>query len=171
VTAFGRLGGLHPHGPCFRLLRRLRGHFGNHDVDGDGRPDGPFAYDVDSLSTTITDYIATNYPNAEIRRAAFRDDNFLVLISGVRVVVFDADGNFLNERNPLEHCRNRCEEVLGADELPERITTFLRTNFPNATFRRACQRERGIVVLLTTANDRRIVVGFSREGVHIFSRP
>jgi hypothetical protein len=170
VSAFGRLGGNHPHGPCVRLLRRLRGHLGNHDTNGDGRPDGPFAYDVDALSTTITDFITANYPNATIRRAAFRDGNFLVLISGVRVLVFDADGNFLNERNPLEHCRNRCDR-LTAEELPDRIVNFIETNFPEATFRRACQRERGIVVLLTTANDRRVILGFSREGVYVFSRP
>ncbi|RME97955.1 MAG: hypothetical protein D6772_09690 [Bacteroidetes bacterium] len=170
VSAFGSLGGNHPHGPCVRLPRRLRGLGVNHDIDGDGTPNGPFAIFNDSLPFVVRSYISTNYPDAEIHRAAFRDDNFLVLITGFRVLVFDADGNFVEERDPLEHCRERCNR-LTAEELPDRIVNYIRTNLPGATFRGACQRERGIMVFLVTENGRRVILGFSRAGVHIFSRP
>lgn len=60
--------------------------------------------DIADLPTTITDYITTNYPTADIQKAGQKTNsgNYGVVlnIDGDRViVVFDADGNFLFERS------------------------------------------------------------------------
>ncbi|MCB0636418.1 MAG: PepSY-like domain-containing protein [Lewinella sp.] len=171
VVTNGPFGGNHPNGPCVRRVRRwLRGHFGNHDCDGDGVPDGPFAYNVDELPTTITDYVATNYPDAEILRAAFRDDTFLILINGRLVLAFDADGNFLREVDPLAHCMRICNN-LTAEELPEAVATYIGTNFPEAEFGRACGRENGRTLVVLLLEEGRVILGFNADGELVFQRP
>lgn len=60
--------------------------------------------DIADLPTTITDYITTNYPDADIQKAGQKtnSENYGVVlnIDGNRViVVFDSDGNFLFERS------------------------------------------------------------------------
>lgn len=54
---------------------------------------------VDSLSATITDYITANYPDSlEIHKAVLLPDgNTLVILSNHIGVVFDANGNFVEE--------------------------------------------------------------------------
>lgn len=169
VRLNGPLGGVHPHGPCFRLRRWLRGHGGQHDCDGDGEPDGPFAYAIDELSEEITSYIAENYPDAIIRRAAFRDDRFILLITGPTIVAFDGDGNFLREINPLAHCQRPCNG-LEEGELSEAVAVYIAANFPDAEFRRACARGERTLVLLVN-DDQRVFLGFDAEGNLIFQRP
>ncbi|MEZ4984666.1 MAG: PepSY-like domain-containing protein [Saprospiraceae bacterium] len=165
----GPFGGVHPHGPCFRLRRFLRGHGGHHDCNGDGEPDGPFAFSVDSLPSAITDYVAANYPDNEIVRAAFRDDRYLTLVNVPVVLAFDADGNVLAEINPLEHCSRPCNS-LTQEELPEAVAAYITANHPAATFRRACTGERGTLVMLTQ-DGQRIVLGFDADGNLVFQRP
>lgn len=60
--------------------------------------------EIADLPTTITDYIATNYPDADIQKAGQKTNtgNYGVVlnVNGDRViVVFDEDGNFLFERS------------------------------------------------------------------------
>lgn len=165
----GPFGGVHPHGPCFRLRRWLRGHHGNHDCNGDGRPDGPFAYDIDELPETITDYVTENYPDNTIRRAAFRDDQFIILV-GVRVILsFDADGNFIEELSPLRHCSRHCNS-LTREELPETVSAYIVENYAEATFGRACDTLRGTIVFLTNG-EQRVFLGFNEDGELVFERP
>jgi hypothetical protein len=171
VVANGPFGGNHPHGPCVRRVRRwLRGHFGNHDINGDGEPDGPFAYNVDDLPTTITDYVGANYPNGQIHRAAFRDDMFLILINRRLVLAFDADGNFLHEINPLRHCLRLCNN-LTEEELSDPVATYITTNFPEAEFGRACGREGGRTLVALLLEEGRVILGFNAEGELVFQRP
>lgn len=72
----------------------LTGHPGGHGDHGDhGTP-----VDTDSLSSVITDYISANYPDAEILHAGINaDGNTVVVLSGHIALVFDADGNFIEE--------------------------------------------------------------------------
>lgn len=75
----------------------LTGHPGGNGGDGDHGDHGT-PVDTDSLSTAITDYISTNYPDAEILHAGINaDGNTVVVLSGHIAVVFDADGNFIEE--------------------------------------------------------------------------
>lgn len=169
VRLNGPLGGVHPHGPCFRLRRWLRGHGGQHDCDGDGVPDGPFAYAIDELPDAITDYVSDNYSDAIVRRAAFRDDRFILLISGPTILAFDGDSNFLREINPLEHCQRPCNG-LEEEELSDAVATYIAINFPDAEFRRACARGARTLVFLVDG-DQRVFLGFDADGNLIFQRP
>jgi len=169
VSEHGPFGGVHPHGPCWRLRRFLRGHHGNHDANGDGHPDGPFAFNIDELPAAITDYVTENYPDNEIVRAAFKDGRFLILVNAPAILAFDEEGNFLREINPLEHCSRPCHR-LEAGELSETITTYITENFPNATIRRACEKPRGTVVFLTNG-DRILILGFNADDELVFQRP
>lgn len=169
VRANGPFGGVHPHGPCQRLRRWLRGHNGNHDCNGDGRPDGPFAFNIDELPEAIVAYVTENYPDNEIVRAAFKDNHFLILVNAPAILAFDGEGAFLREINPLQHCARPCHR-LEADELSEAITSYLRENFPDATIRRACERPRGTVVFLANG-DRMVIIGFNADGEFVFQRP
>lgn len=165
----GPLGGVHPHGPCMKLRRWLRGHNGNHDCNGDGRPDGPFAFNIDELPAAITDYVTENYPDNDIVRAAFKDDRFLILVNAPVVLAFDGEGNFLREINPLAHCARPCHR-LEADELSESITTYIGDNFPDSVVRRACERPRGTIVFLANG-DEMLILGFNPDGEFVFQRP
>lgn len=53
------------------------------------------------LETVIEDYVTANYPNAEIRRTCRRATRVFVLLSqeeGRRILIFDLQGNFVDER-------------------------------------------------------------------------
>lgn len=141
-----------PHGPCFdRLL-------------GFGRPVRPA-----NLPESITSYITENYPDATIRIARTNPARTVVLISGPVVLLFDAEGNFVEEVDPLERCQGRCDR-LRANELPEAASAYIAENYADATFRGACARGERIVVFLTGDGARTILV-FDAEGNFLFSRP
>lgn len=150
VRPHGPFGPNGPHGPCHR--------------PGFGRP-----VRIDSLLPAIVDYVAANYPDGEILRAMTRGGNFYVLISGRIVLSFDSEGNFIEEHSPFAHCERPCREVVTADELPDAIATYISTNFPDATFRRGCARDGRIMVLLTTA-DGRVLLVFDEAGNLLFQR-
>lgn len=150
VRPNGPFGPNGPHGPCHR--------------PGFGRP-----VRIDALLPAITEYIATNYPDGVILRAMTRGGNFFVLVSGRIVLSFDSEGNFLGEHSPFIHCARPCREVLAADELPDAITMYLATNFPDATFRYGCDRDSRIHILLLTA-DGRVLLVFSEDGTLLFQR-
>lgn len=150
VRPHGPFGPNGPHGPCHR--------------PGFGRP-----VRIDSLSQAILDYVAANYPDGEILRAMTRGGNFYVLISGRIVLSFDSEGNFIEEHSPFTHCIRPCRQAVAEAELPAAIATYIDTNFPDATFRLACDREGRIHVLLLTA-DGRVLLVFDDEGNLLFQR-
>jgi len=141
-----------PHGPCFNRLL------------GFGRPVRPA-----NLPESITSYITENYPDATIRVARTNPERTVVLISGPVVLVFDANGNFVEVLDPLERCQGRCDR-LTADELPEAAGAYIAANYADATFRGACARGERIVVFLTGEDTRTILV-FDAAGNFLFSRP
>lgn len=143
-----------PHGPCFdRLL-------------GFGRPVRPA-----NLPESITSYITENYPDATIRIARTNPARTVVLISGPVVLLFDANGNFIQEVDPLENCNpQRCNPVQGS-ALPEVIRQYMADNYADATFRGACVRNDRVVVFLIN-DDARLILVFDRAtGNFLFSRP
>lgn len=168
VRPNGPLGGEHPHGPCVRLRRWLRGHGGQHDGNGDGRPDGPFAYAIADLPAAITDYVAANYPDNAVVRAAFKDGRFVILVDVPVVLAFNEAGVFLAEINPLEHCTRPCRAMTAAD-LPAVITDYIRATYPDGTIRLVCGTERYTRVMLTQ-NGRRIILGFDAAGTLVYTR-
>ncbi len=143
-----------PHGPCFDRLR------------GFGRPVRP-----DSLPQAILDYISANYPDATIRMGRTNTERYFVLITGPRVLEFDANGNFVQEVSPLENCNPlRCRAIPG-NVLPEAVRLYIREHYASATFRGACVRNDRIAVFLVNDGARLILVFDRATGEFLFSRP
>ena len=144
-------GSIHPHGRCFRRLRRIARFLPPAD-----------------LSTTITNYITENYPDREIRGAKELGDSTLVLIRPATVLLFGAADEFLNEWNPLEHCTDRCGPVRPA--VRTIINEYITENYPDYTVRFTCRRINRIFVSLITPDGRLIVI-FDGAGTFIGERP
>jgi hypothetical protein len=154
VLANGPFGGENPHGPCFDRVRRF------------GRPIRPLA-----LPEAIRSYIATNYPDASIRRAKLNLNSYYVLISNPRPVVleFSIDGNYLGEVDVLANCRFVCvPQPVG--NLPESIATYVQTNFGAVEDMRACRRP-NLVLVVFLHDDERVILGFDGDGNLLFQRP
>lgn len=148
----GPLGPDHPNGPCFDRVRRF------------GRPVRPAA-----LPQPILDYVAANYPDNQIRRAKFNGLSYFVLVNVPVVLQFSADGNYVGEVDVLEHCRFPCRPQT-VEELPETISSYLATNFPEAENVRACRRP-NLVLVTFVVGEGRVVLGFDEEGTLLFQRP
>lgn len=154
VLANGPFGGENPHGPCFDRLRRF------------GRPIRPLA-----LPESIRTYIASNYPDAVIRRAKLNLNSYYVLISNPRPLVleFSIDGNYLGEVDVLANCRLACVPQQVA-ELPESIASYVETNFEGAEGLRACRRP-NLVLVVFLHDGERVILGFDVNGNLLFQRP
>ncbi|MEL7375430.1 MAG: hypothetical protein AAFY36_02175 [Bacteroidota bacterium] len=137
--------GRHPHGRCFRRLVRF------------GRMLPPA-----ELSETVETYIAENYPDETIRSAKAFGDTTLVLITGPTVLAFDGNDEFLGERNPLDHCSDRCGPVRA--ETLVTIRDFINTNFPNVEPRTYCRRLTRIFVLVRRESGARSILIFNTSG-------
>lgn len=147
----GNFGPDGPHGPCF-----IRGR-------GFGRPVA-----VEDLPAVVVDYIAANYPDNTIQRAKARNGNLFVKLDGPTVLLFDSEGNFVEEVSPIRHCRE-CRPVR-ADNLPAPIAEYIATNYPDAEFKGACSRNGRVAVYLINDGGRQILV-FDLDGNLLFHRP
>ena len=142
-----------PHGPC------------HHPRRGFGHP-----LPIEDLSTTITDYIAANYPDSEIKRARInQNDEIFVLLRPFVVLKFDAEGNFIEEVPPFHNCHRPCHR-LGMEELPAAISDYITTNFPDAEFKAACERPVRLIVFMHTENGRLLLVFNKETGELLFQR-
>ena len=149
----GTFGPHGPHGPCHR-----RGHRWGDLIA------------VEDLPVAITDYIAENYPDNEIKRAKLRNDNYFVAVDVPVILKFDSDGNFIEELSPLHNCHRPCNRIL-AEDLSDPIAAYIAENYPAAEFKRACERGDKTVVFLL-GEEGRIILGFNTEtGELLFSRP
>lgn len=140
-----------------QLLDRRRGR------KGSGKPgcDRDSTLDIASLPSSITSYITTNYPDVTIERAKLdRDGNFLVKVSGQLILVFDENGNFVEEAQFIH--RQRGSKIDVAD-LPTVITDYIASNYASATIKVAFQKDKGYAVGIFE-NDTRMMLLFDAEG-------
>ena len=125
---------------------------------------------IADLPASITDYVSANYPDSEIKRAKSNEDgNYIVGLTGKIVLVFDADGNFVEE---LPFVGGPCgcggEEIDVAD-LPTNITDYIATNYPTAEIKKAHQKGEKYVVGLIV-DDERVILIFDEDGNFIAER-
>lgn len=145
----GRFGPDGPHGPC--------------------RPtDFGVPVLVANLPAPIQEYINENYPGREAARAKRRDGNVIILLRGPVLLLFDGDGNFVEELTPLHHCFRPCREVTN-ENMPAAIATYIESNYPDAEFRKACARNGRVAVYLVGENGRIILI-FDLAGNLLFVR-
>ncbi|NUQ22835.1 MAG: PepSY-like domain-containing protein [Saprospiraceae bacterium] len=99
------------------------------------------AINVDSLPAGILDYINANYPDSlDIHRAFLTDEgNYIVILSNHVAVVFDADGNFVEEIVLTGHHHGgqgghggHHGTLIPVDSLSATITDYINANYPDS---------------------------------------
>ncbi|MFN4080586.1 MAG: PepSY-like domain-containing protein [Saprospiraceae bacterium] len=152
-----------------RILRvdMRRGGPGNPPNGPCGQIAGEWVH-PDSLSQTIKDYVATNYPDAQILRAKKRGDKYIVLLSGHLVLVFNADGSFGGAAQIWHDCRPCIDP--GVAQLPAAVIDYVAANYPNAEIKRVCRRGDRIVIGLLSASGRVLLV-YDKDWNLLFSIP
>lgn len=118
--------------------------------------------EISDLSSTITDYVANNYPDATIVRAKTDEEgNIYVGLDSHIILEFDAEGNFVGE---FEHHRRGKGEKIDLSELPTVITDYITENYPNSELKVAFKKEDGYGVGIVTSDDERKVLIFDADG-------
>ncbi len=130
---------------------------------------------IDSLLPAITDYIAANYPGASIKRAGTgRDGKFVVIIqladNSLKMLLFDAGGNFVTELSPKMHRKHGPGKHLTAVDITTLladITSYIDTNYAGALIERAGVTADGKFVIALTFNGKRKLLLFDENGVFV----
>lgn len=136
----------HRHGPC-----------------GRGIPVAP-----EDLPDAITNYVAENYPDAEILRAKQFPRGYVVLISGRRLLVFSNALDFVVETRVFYFC-DQVGHPINPANLPDAITDYIETNYPGSELVKAFLVRGRIVVGILTPDGRKILV-FDKDGNLLFER-
>jgi len=150
-----------------RILRSRRNQQLGHGPCGHGESIRP-----SELPASVTDYVAENYPDATIRRAKqLLNGSYFVKIDDPNyILIFDADGNFVEATVLFYQCR-----PLGTPfdiaTLPEEITGYITDNFPGAEIKVAFQKNNGMFIVGIVTADGRKIVGFDEAGNFLFVRP
>jgi hypothetical protein len=119
--------------------------------------------DTTSLPDAIKSYISTNYPTVTIERAKINHENqYMVKVTGDLILVFDTDGNFIEEHEFTNHHGFDGSEIDIAT-LPTLITDYVTANYTNATIKIAFKKEDKYFVGLTTDSGKKMVI-FDSEG-------
>lgn len=135
--------------------------------------------DIADLPTTITDYVTANYSDYTIEKAGTdADGNYHVKLEEGPVLIFDADGNFVEERErgdnegrrdrrrgkgKQRHADDRWTAIEIAN-LPSAVTDYVATNYADATILRAGTDADGNYGVIL---DTEVVLIFDAEGVFI----
>lgn len=138
-------------------LERRRGRKGNKG--------NCTSIDTTELPTTITDYIATNYPDASLRRAKVDEDgNYIVGVTGHVFLLFDSEGAFVEELEFANRRGGRRGTPVEIADLPTLITDYITNNYTDAEIRMAFTRNENFGVGIITSDEERKMLIFDSEG-------
>lgn len=126
---------------------------------GGGKGKDLTAVDVATLSSSITDYISTNYAGSTIVKAATdADGNIFVVVKkadGTLVgLAFDKDGNFVKV---LESKGKGHLTTIDVASLPSAVTTYVSTNYAGATIEKAYNDKDGNIIVTIKNTDGTVV--------------
>lgn len=125
---------------------------------------------IDDLPQAIRDYIVENYPDATASEAWFSEDEevFVIELSSEIYLVFDAEGNFIEEAEEEDkHGRREWTEI-DAEELPQAAKDYLAENHADASIEEAFFDEEHQKFIVELSTD--VYVIFDAEGKHIKTR-
>ena len=130
------------------------------------------AVGVDDLPANIIDYVATNYPDAEILRAKHMESGrYIIKISEPHyILIFSEDGAFLEATVLFYHC-HPLGVPMDIANLPETITSFIEENYPGSEILVAFHKNNGVYVLGVFTAEGRKVMAFDADGNLLFVRP
>lgn len=123
---------------------------------------------VSELPDAITTYVTANYPDAEISRAKQFPRGYVLLISGRRILIFNNDLEFVTETRAFHFC-DLVGHPIDIANLPEAVTTYITTNYPDGEIIKAFLVRGRIVVGILTPDGRKILV-FDAQGNFLFAR-
>lgn len=124
----------------------------------------------DKLPEAILEYISTNYPDAKIIGGKKRFDKIIVLIAPKKVLVFELDGQFVEEAPGFVHCPLLCKPVL-ISELPAEVVDYISINYPEAEIKRACLRRMEFLTVGALTPDGPRLFVFDKDNKFLFTRP
>jgi hypothetical protein len=152
----------------FNLDRRPLDHRLNDRLGPCGRLLGGMPIHPDDLRPAILNYIATQYPDAQILRAKKKGGRVIVLLSGHIILVFTEDG--VHEVT-AQHWFD-CGPCVPADvvDVPADVQDLIDTRFPDAEIKRICRRGGRIIVGLIAGDGRHILV-FDKDWNFLFAIP
>lgn len=155
------------------------------------------AINVAELSSTVTEYVAENYPDAQIvtaLKASNTDATYLLTLNTNEELAFDASGNCLGEagavlnRNGGQHHNHHGGPghngggpghggpggVISVDSLPTAILTYISTNYAADTILGAhldttCQFGNTIQVMVTHVGVAPTKLAFDMTGTFLYS--
>ncbi|HRG68365.1 MAG: hypothetical protein JNL65_12815 [Saprospiraceae bacterium] len=130
---------------------------------------------IDSLAPSILDYIAVNYPGATIKRAGSGKAGKIVVIiqladKSLKMLLFDAGGNFVSELSPKDHRKHGKGKHLTAVDITtllSDITNYIDANYAGASVERAGLTDDGKFVIAISFNGKRKLLLFDENGVFI----
>ena len=129
---------------------------------GKHRRDRGEAIDIAALPASITAYIRTNYAGVTIDRARIHPERgYMVKLSNDIIVLFDVDGNYVDEHPFIYHHGNHIN--IDIADLSTLITDYISTAYPDATIKVAFEKEERIMVGLEENGDRLMLV-FDKDG-------
>ncbi|MBO3697190.1 PepSY-like domain-containing protein [Fabibacter sp. E12] len=141
----------------------LLDEFDEDDYEDDYEDDDYEDVEIDSLAQSIKDYIATNYAGAVIEFAVFdtEDEEYLIFLDSGIVVIFDKDGNFIEEDEDDGDYEDDCEEVDLAD-LPTAISDYVTANYAGEQIEEAWYDAEEMQYYIELSND--VVLIFAEDG-------
>ena len=152
----------------FNLNRRPLDHRLNDRIGPCGRLMGGRLIPLDQLRPGIVQYVADNYPDAQIRLAKRKGDRIIVLLTGHIILVFSQDGVFEANAQHWFDCRP-CAPASNVD-IPTSVTDLIEAELPGAEIKRVCRRSGRIVVGVIDGDGRHIVV-FDKDWNFLFIAP
>ncbi len=126
---------------------------------------GDKCHSIDStdLPETITTYISTNYPGVTIERAKLNHDGgYMVKVTGDLILIFDANGTFLEEGQFMNHKGHHGTSV-AIENLPTTITGYITENYGDYAIEVAFLKGDKYLVGVTNGTDKKMLI-FDTEG-------
>ncbi len=86
--------------------------------------------DSDELPQSVLDYIAENYPDAEIEEAELDDDGYEVELDNGVELYFDLDGNLVGTDDDEDEEEGEDDDDIDPTALPQSILDYIAANYP-----------------------------------------
>lgn len=120
--------------------------------------------EIEDLPTSITTYLSENYADTDIKGAkVFKNGYYIVGLDGGVLVVFDSEGNFIEEKTFMHGGCEPGELIETLEELPTIIQNYIAENYGGLEFVRAKLKGEKYFVGLTDGDSKTILV-FDIEG-------
>jgi len=124
---------------------------------------------VEDLPDAIRAYVTTNYADATIKKSKLKDDQYYVGLDNELILVFDQEGNFLEETTFMHGPKGHFGEAVAIEDLPSGVADYVATNYPDGTIAHAKLFEEQYYVGVKSETSKTILI-FDANGNFIEER-